>query len=160
MKNYTSTVAPDKSVTQIEQLLIKAKAQSIAKEYSATGEIVAISFLIKNPETGLLVGIRLPSDVDACYAVLKDMRKNSQWLSATKKSALREQAKRTSWRLMFDWVAVQMSMIEMCQAELTQVFMPYIWNGTSTLYHQMKAAKVPAIGYAAQEKEQSAEEAD
>lgn len=160
MKNYTSTVAPEKSIMQIEQLLIKAKAQSIAKEYSPTGEISAISFLIKNQETGLLVGIRLPGDVDACYAVLKDMRKNSSWLSASQKTALREQAKRTAWRLMLDWVAVQMSMIEMCQAELTQVFMPYIWNGKATLYQTMKAANVPALGYAPQERKAGAVEDD
>lgn len=33
-----------------------------------------------------------------------------------------------------DWVEVQMSMIQMKQAETLQVFMPYLWNGRETLY--------------------------
>src|SRR5688572_1029073 len=128
MKNYTSTVAPEKSIMQIEQLLIKAGAKSIAKEYSADGKVAASSCAIKNPETDLPVGIRMPSDCEAAYIVLKAMRKQT-WLSESQKQAIRQQAERSAWRLLLDWVAVQLSMIELRQAELLQVFLPYIWNG-------------------------------
>jgi hypothetical protein len=145
MKNYTSTVAPEKSIMQIEQLLIKHGAKSIGKDYAPNGKVQAISFVIKNPETDLPVGIRIPADPEAVFIVLKAAK--TRWMSTQQEQSLREQAERTAWRLMLDWVAVQMSMIEMRQAELVQVFLPYIWNGTTTLFQQMKAAQTPAIGY-------------
>lgn len=147
MKNYTSQVSPDKSIWQIEQLLIKAKARSIAKEYGADGKVAALSFTIKNPETECPVYIRLPCEVEGCYAALGAVRKDFKWYTDAQKRNIREQAERTAWRILWDWVAVQLSMIEMRQAEMLQVFLPYIWNGQATLYQQMKAAQTPCIGY-------------
>jgi hypothetical protein len=147
MKNYTSTVAPEKSIMQIEQLLIKAGARHISKEYGATGEVVALSFSVVNPETTLPVFIRLPSDTEAAYLVLQKGKANFRWWTDHQKQALREQAKRSAWRLLWDWVAVQLSMIEMKQAEMVEVFLPYIWNGQASLFQQLKASQTPAIGY-------------
>jgi hypothetical protein len=47
---------------------------------------------------------------------------------------------------MLDWVAVQLSLIEMKQAELLQVFLPYLWAGKTTFYESIKQGKFKAIG--------------
>jgi len=48
---------------------------------------------------------------------------------------------------MFDWVAVQLSLIEMKQAELMQVFLPYLWAGKTTFYESIKQNKFAALSY-------------
>jgi hypothetical protein len=51
---------------------------------------------------------------------------------------LRAQAARTAWKLIQDWVELQMALIKMRQAEFLQVFLPYVWNGKKTFYTALK----------------------
>lgn len=142
MKNYTSRVPPEQSVAEIEAILVQAGARGITKDY-AQGEVVSITFLIETGE--LPVQIRLPANPPAVLAVLRKKVRN---LTAHKLKQLESQAKRTAWRLMFDWVQVQLSLIEMHQAEIRQVFMPYIVNAQGeSLYQFLKAKQLPALGY-------------
>lgn len=146
MKNYTSSVSPDRTIAQIEVLLIKAGARSISKEYDK-GEIVAVNFTILCPETKAPLGVRLPADAEAVFQVFKKQRTSrSRWNSGWEEK-LRDQAKRTAWRLTYDWVAVQLSMIEMRQAELLQVFLPYLWAGKTTFYESLKQDRFKALSY-------------
>lgn len=144
MKNYTSTVSPEQTIYEIERLIIRFGAKSIAKEYSPQGDVAALSFMIIEPTSKLPIGIRLPANPEGVYGVLRAKKK--RWMHSMEKN-LREQAKRTAWRLTLDWVAVQLSLIEMKQAEPLQVFMPYIWNGTSSLYQAIRDSGFKAIGY-------------
>jgi hypothetical protein len=45
------------------------------------------------------------------------------------REAFAQQAARTAWKIVQDWIEVQMSMIQMKQADTLEVFMPYIWDG-------------------------------
>lgn len=142
MKNYTSKVPAERSISQIESLLVRAGARAISKDCES-GEVVAITFLIDTK--GLPVKIRLPANPAAVMAVL---RKKTRNLTSKTLKHLEAQSKRTAWRLMLDWCQVQLSLIEMHQAELRQVFMPYITNDTGeTLYQFLKAKQLPALGY-------------
>ncbi len=149
MKNYTSEVPPEKSIAMIEKILIKGGARQISKEYTGNGDVVAISFSIANPETGAPVYIRLPADGEGAFAILSGMRKDFKWYTANQKAAVRQQAERTAWRLTWDWVAVQLSLIEMRQADLLQVFLPYIivGSGGMTFYKSLQASRVGMLGY-------------
>jgi hypothetical protein len=48
------------------------------------------------------------------------------------------QANRTAWKLWQDWLEVQMSLIEMEQAEFVQIFLPYFWDGRRSYYDMVK----------------------
>jgi hypothetical protein len=146
MKNYTSRVDAESSVADIEEVLIRAGARSISKEY-ANGAVTALNFVIMCPETNAPIGVRLPADEEAVFQVLKRARNPRQRKSKNWEQKLREQSRRTAWRLMFDWAAVQMSLIEMKQAELMQVFLPYLWAGKTTFYESIKQDKFKALGY-------------
>lgn len=146
MKNYTSRVEASTTVAEIEELLIRAGARSISKEY-LNGEIAALNFVILNPETNSPLGVRIPADVEAVFGVLKKSRNPRLRKHRNSDDRLREQAKRTAWRLMLDWVAVQLSLIEMRQAEVLQVFLPYLWAGKTTFYESIKQEKFKALGY-------------
>lgn len=65
-----------------------------------------------------------------------------EWGSRKKKRKVdfKEQASRTAWRLIQDWVEVQLSMVQMKQADFVQVFLPYVWDGkrNQTFYAALK----------------------
>jgi hypothetical protein len=51
-----------------------------------------------------------------------------------------EQAERTAWSLLRDWVHIQVTMIQMQQAEAMQIFLPYAYDGKNnqTLFEKLK----------------------
>jgi acetolactate synthase regulatory subunit len=128
IKNYTSQVDHETTAARIEQILVNFKASNILKEYQ-DGLIVALAFQVK--DNGAAISIRLPVNVEGAFRVLKKQLKKTDVRTVDK---CREQAKRTAWKLMQDWVETQLSLIEMGQAETLQVFLPYIWNGQKTFY--------------------------
>lgn len=140
MKNYTSEQSVEKTVGKIEELLVKSGATNIMKEY-AEGRVTGVSFAIANPAGGK-VAVRLPANIDGCYQVLRKAIKRP---NPQTQQRLHEQSKRTAWKLMQDWVAVQLSLIEMQQAEALEVFMPYIWNGQRSFYSHIKDAGFKAL---------------
>lgn len=153
LKNYTSSVPVHVTVNRIEQILIRCGVQGIAKEYApppaAPGTITAIIFKIEVPDFPT-VNVRLPVDeskaLDALWMDYVGTDKLSpdgsriQWNSYKKKCRkdFVEQAQRTAWKIVQDWVEVQMSMIQMKQADFMQVFLPYVWNGKTTYYASLK----------------------
>lgn len=51
-----------------------------------------------------------------------------------------EQAERTAWALLRDWVHIQLSMIQMQQAEAIQIFLPYAFDPQTeeTFFEKLK----------------------
>jgi hypothetical protein len=146
LKNYTSTVPVEKTVARIEEMLGKFGAHSIAKEYMG-GSVEAISFRLI--AAGRYVDIRLPTNHEACFQAL--------WKHVVRakhgtRERIRDQARRTSWKLMEDWVHVQLSLIRMNQAEMLQVFMPYVWDGKQTFFQVVKANNFLALPSPSKEK--------
>jgi hypothetical protein len=150
LKNYTSEVPVAQTVHRIEQVLIRCGVTGITKEYGPGASIVAVMFHIKFGDQQPFT-VRLPADKEkALQAMWLDYADGDRlsedgsrmaW-NARKKKCRRdfvEQAERTAWKLVQDWVEVQLSMIQMGQAEFTQVFLPYIWDGRQIFYDTVKA---------------------
>lgn len=121
LKNYTSKVPVDRSVRNIEKLLINCGAFEILKEYK-DGNLIYISFN-KKIDTKVF-HFRIPANVDAVYRVLLSGR--TQHITALGKDKLYQQASRTAWRTAHEWVQIQLSYIEMEQAEFMQLFMSHL----------------------------------
>ncbi len=148
LKNYTSNVPVSQTIYRIKQVLIRCGASAIAKEYAGVnGKIIAITFKIETPTHPIT--IRLPADEDrALDAMWKDYAGNdpiskdgSTVLSSYKKKQradFAQQAARTAWKIVQDWVEVQMSMIQLKQADTLQVFLPYVFDGRRTYYQALK----------------------
>lgn len=123
------------TVSRIEQMLAEAGASAVSKNYTE-GSLIALSFCIETPNRKALT-IRLPANAQAVYdAMYKEVRRPRKDTAAK----LREQAQRTAWKLMQDWVAVQLSLIHMQQADVLQVFLPYVWDGEQTFYDHLKGS--------------------
>lgn len=123
IKNYTSSVSADQSITQIERVLVKMGARNVAKEYDTDGKVDAILFSIPRGES--VVPIKLPARRAAIKKVLLNQYKRKP--TASQEENATQQADRTAWRNVKDWVEIQATMIELDQVEILEVFMPYIY---------------------------------
>jgi len=140
IKNYTSGVPVSRTIARIEEILADAGVQGISKDYK-DGKLLALSFrVVLHAEKP--VAIRLPANVQAVYDVMKASVKRPRRGTLEK---LQDQAERTSWKLMQDWVEVQISLIKMQQADFLQVFLPYVWDGEKDFYHALKAKQFLAL---------------
>jgi hypothetical protein len=123
IKNYTSSVSADKSILDIERILIGMGARNIAKEYDGFGKVDAISFSIPRGEG--VVPFKLPAKRDAIKKLfLKQYRRPSK----NQEEQCAAQADRTAWKNMKEWVELQATMIKLEQVEFMEVFMPYIYS--------------------------------
>lgn len=123
IKNYTSSVAAEKSIQNIEKILIGMGARNIMKEYSSEGRVESISFSIPDGE-----GVRpykLPAKQDTVKKLfLKEYKRPTQNQIKT----CEQQAERTAWKNVKEWVELQATMIKLEQVEFMEVFMPYMYS--------------------------------
>ena len=148
MKNYTSSVPVEVTVMRIEKLLVKYGATKVAKEYVA-GEVAALTFTIMEPKTQREMRIHLPVKPKSVAKVL--IAQYTKLQSGTERR-IQEQSARTAWKLMQDWVEVQLSLIEMEQAEFVQIFLPYLYDGKRTYYESLKEEGFKLLGEGKKEK--------
>lgn len=139
LKNYTSSVPVERSIMMIEKLLMDAGALNISKSMNPeTKEVEGMIFLINENQKPIL--FKLPSKVEQCYKI---MMKEVSARSAYKKEVVankRAQAQRTAWKLLYDWVSIQVSMIQIEQVELMEVFLPYAYDmqNDQTFFQKLK----------------------
>lgn len=125
--NYTTSIAPQKTVMEIQALLAKAGASAIMAEYDKDQNIVALSFRLK-VEGGEDISFKLPT---AWQPVLETLKRQN----VTRSLQTPEQALRVAWRITKDWVAAQLAIIETRMVTTAQVFLPYaITKDGSTVY--------------------------
>lgn len=153
LKNYTSNVPVSQTIARIEKVLIQCGVARIAKDYGIGGDVVAIQFVIQPGDGAPEMLVRLPADKEKAQQALwldyvdgdnlnqKGDGFACSWSQRKKKSKkdFAEQGERTAWKIIQDWVEIQLSMIQLNQAEYREVFMPYIWDGHSTIFQKVKA---------------------
>jgi len=124
--NYTTSIAPQKTVMEIQSALAKAGASAIMADYDTDGNVIALSFRLRND--GQDISFRLPTDWKPVFETLR--RQN-----VTPKLQTPEQALRVAWRITKHWVDAQLAIIETRMVTTAQVFLPYaITKDGSTVY--------------------------
>ena len=118
--NYTTSIAVEKTVGQIQAMLAEAGAAAIMIEYDAERILSSVSFRINYQ--GALVSFRLPAQLDPVYVILQ----NDDQVPRKLKS--REQAARVAWRIIKVWVEAQLAIVEAEQVEMVEVFLPFAQN--------------------------------
>ncbi len=157
LKNYTSDVPASQTIFRIQQVLLKAGVSSINMDYGPAQEVIAITFAIQFDPSKPPVSVRMPANVEAAQQALWLDYTDGEKLSAdgnslawnrrktkTKKDFL-QQGERTAWKLVQDWIEVQISMIQLKQADFVQVFLPYVWDGRQTFYARLKDSGFKAL---------------
>jgi hypothetical protein len=144
MKNYTSGIAAETSIARIEQKLAAIGASGIMKLYGPDKRVSALVFQM--PHGTRNHAIKVPANVEACYqAMWKDYCLRVSRPREDTRQTLREQASRTAWKLVQDWIDIQVSMIAMQQAEPLEVFLPYVWDGRQTYFESLKGRDFKAL---------------
>jgi len=132
LKNYTSGISADRSISYIEAKLAGHKATQILKIYSPEGTVDAICFIARIGEVDM--PFRLPCQV---AAVERTLRANMRRPRPETLRKIGDQARRTAWKILADWIDAQMAMIELSQVELMEVFLPYVYDhGRQQTYFQ------------------------
>jgi hypothetical protein len=141
LKNYTSTVPIINSIAHIEEYLISVGATAISKTYE-NGMPTGVIFQV--PSNGQFLTFSLPCKADKVLDFfLKERERNktnrTPTLTSSMKENIRAQANRTSWKLLSDWIEIQVSLIKLEQVETVEIFLPYLWDGTQTLFEKAKS---------------------
>lgn len=122
--NYTTTIAVEKTVGEIQRLLSKNGARSIQTDYDAEGEPVALAFQV---ETKIgTVGYRLPANIDAIHRVLTQQYNTGK---VARRFVTKEQAGRVGWRILKDWTEAQMALLETRMVTLDEIMLPWMIAG-------------------------------
>lgn len=123
--------AEDKGVAKCDTLggsqgaLAKAGAQKIMVEY-ADCKPIGVTFALYREPFGLQ-GFTLPAAVDGTLRVFAKQKVKTD----------REQAERTAWRNVRDWVLAQMALIESCDVPIDEVFLPYLTSRSGQTLYQI-----------------------
>jgi hypothetical protein len=123
IKNYTSKVPAYQSIMKIEQKLVGVGVRTINKEYDDNGKVKALIFMYRFNDNDY--PFKLPAKVDEVYQVLITGKKR---LTTTQEKTIRGQSERTAWKILLDWVEVQVAMITVSQVQFMQVFLPYAYD--------------------------------
>jgi hypothetical protein len=135
IRNYTSSVPAERSISQIERIIIEMGARNLMKEYDGSGKVDSISFSIKQGEG--IVPFKLPAK---CGAIKKLLLQGYRRPSKIQEHSAALQAERTAWKNLKEWVELQAVMIKLEQVEFMEVFMPYVYSlqKGKTFYELMK----------------------
>lgn len=133
IKNYTSETDSFVSLGQIQGALVRGGATKIMVDYDGSKPI-GISFMLVT-ERGPM-GFVLPANVDGVIAAFKKQKVTPN----------RDQAERTAWRNIRDWVLAQMAFIESGAVKMDEVFLPYLSDGKKTLYQLYQGGQLQLPG--------------
>lgn len=139
--NYTTSISADKTIGEIQKLLVKAGARAILANYRDDGTIDALSFQMPVENGGQLVGFKLPCDPKPVLLILERDPKVPNRLKD------RDQALRVAWRIVKDWVEAQLAIIETRMVKPEQVFLPYAVTPTGeTVFERFESGKLLGSG--------------
>lgn len=125
--NYTSNIDADKTAMEIAKCLSMHGAQAVLTEYDPKeGLVTAISFRINL--NGQMISFRLPCDWKPVYEVMYKDKKSYPSFDKRyiqQQCDRQDQAVRTAWRIVKDWVEAQMALVETGMSKTQEVFLPY-----------------------------------
>jgi hypothetical protein len=129
LKNYTTKVPASRSVSEIQEMLQKHGASGALMEYEqGAGRIASLAF--KVTLNGQDWGSRLPLRWREAQRVMKEQR--------ISKSRDDDYCYRVAWRILRDWVDIQMALVELEIVQIQEVFLPYVVQKTGqTLFENI-----------------------
>lgn len=139
LKNYTSVVQVDRTITEIEKLLIKVGAKKILKDYNEMGKVSALSFVWEL--NGKQIPVRLPARVERVAECLRRRFNGDESLTSSQRKTIKhmmqdpDSAERTIWRIMLDWLEANIAIMEIDQVNMMEALLPFtVMENGNTLY--------------------------
>lgn len=125
IKNYTSGWTINRSVNEIQKMLAENGAEKLMIDYK-NGEPVGLTFGIETKRG--VMPVSLPARFEKVVQVMyKTQNINDKEL---------DQAKRTAWKNLYDWIDAQFALIETEMVKMEEIFLPYaVMNGKTMFEH-------------------------
>jgi len=128
IKNFSTSISAEKTISEIERMLAMYGARKIMKEYDNFGNPIMLVFSIVVPERGE-IPVKVPCKVEKVKNVFKVQvsdkklpRKYGQDPFCT------EQAYRVAWRIIKDWLHAQLTLLQMEMVKVEEIFLPYMYS--------------------------------
>ena len=133
IKNYTTEIPVERTIAEIQAILAQNGARGIALEYDGNGRIQDIFFKIRLQDKEL--PFRLPAKPEKVYAAIFA---GMQYEDRLRQERMRK-AEAIAWRICKTWLEAQITLINLEQAKLEEVFLPYlVLPGNKTLFETME----------------------
>jgi hypothetical protein len=132
--NYTTSIDPNRTVAEIQKILVSKGARGIGIEYDANGDPSAVAFHIETK--GQALSYRLPCRAEKVQAALERQYRAHK---IERKYTGKQHANRVAWRIVKDWIEAQMAIVESEMVDMAEVFMPYqLMTNGQTMYEVMQ----------------------
>lgn len=132
IKNKTSQ--GKNTFDKIQKLLAQNGAKKVMFDYDNDGTLEAISFALEI--NGKITGFQLPAMVDNVYQILYGHMEPSD--NERISQGRKDQAYKTAWANIRDWIDAQLALVATRQVEMAQVFLPYmVMKDDRTLYQKI-----------------------
>lgn len=138
IKNFTTDVPVNRTVSEIHLMLADHGAKRILFDYGDDGKVNAISFTISTPYGEQ--AIKLPANAERVRAVLHEQKNSTKNRSRTQIDDSQEQADRVAWRIVKDWLSAQLAILETEMVTVQQVFLPYFINNKGETLYEVYAS--------------------
>lgn len=125
--NQTTKVPAERTAQEIQLLLQKHRARSVAVSYDDAGLVTDIAFLIatKHGERAF----RLPARIEGVYRVLYQgvpIRWREERDRRAEERARQERARMVAWRILKTWLEGQLAVVQAGLVSMEAVFLPYM----------------------------------
>lgn len=134
LKNKKSTT--NNTFAKIEKILAENNARMIQFDFDSDGKKDCITFSLQIGDQ--LRGFRLPAMVENVTQILYGNRRrggNSYGPTLEITQSQKDQAYKTAWANIRDWLDANMALVKTRQVQMDQVFLPYMVNNSGgTLY--------------------------
>ena len=124
IKNYTTKVPANRTINEIEQILAKYGATHIYKSFDGEGFPTALAF--KTMVGDKQIAFKLPMEENKLMMIFKNSVNKRELPSSYLNN--KEQARRTGWRIIKDWIDSQMALIDIHLAKFEEIFLPYMYS--------------------------------
>jgi hypothetical protein len=135
--NFTTSIDPNKTCAECQRMLAKAGASQIMVEFNGTGDPVALAFSIQTVHGPRQ--FQLPANAEAVSRVLVRQKVAARYRTP-------EQAHRVSWRILKDWLAAQLAILETEMVLLDQIFLPFMLDPNGVSVYELYADNQLALG--------------
>ena len=122
VKNYTSQVPVTTSVARIEEMLVDFGADNILKGYREKA-LASIQFTLIINDNSSIFKIKAYPDIIEELLIAEYVRPTNK---SYKQAGL--QADRTAWKIVHDWVQIQLTMVRLEQMPIEEAFMTKMLN--------------------------------
>lgn len=129
IRNYTSSISAEKSISRIEAMLVANGVEKVLKVYNKEDKSLdGLIFELQMVNSTNIIPIKLPAKIQQIEKLLLSQVKRH---TDTVRCNVKEQAQRTAWKLLAEWVEINIELVKLQQIHLLEVFLPYSYDYTT-----------------------------